>query len=131
MKRMQSIRAIADLGLEQDSHAQKGGSRQVLLVPMEVIQKLGIEVGDVKENITTIGLDLMALRLGTRLQIGEVELEIAKVCEPCSRMDEIRIGLREELVGQRGMLAKVIRGGEIRVGDSIQITAESREASET
>lgn len=131
MKRMQSIRAITDFGLEQDSHAQRGGSRQVLLMPLEVIQKLGIEVGDVRENITTIGLDFKALRLGTRLQVGEVELEIARACEPCSRMDEIRTGLREQLGGQRGVLAKVIRGGEIRLGDSIQIVEESREVTET
>ncbi len=63
----------------------------------------------------------MELRRGTRLRIGEAVFELTKVCEPCSRMDEIRMGLQDALHGQRGMLARVIEGGEIHTGDRIEI----------
>lgn len=121
MQTLQIATATQDYGLEHDIHAHSNASRQVLLMPLEVIQKLGIQVGDVKENITTQGIDLMNLHPGIRLQVGASELEIIKVCEPCSRMDEIRSGLREELEGQRGMLARVSRSGEIKVGDAIRV----------
>lgn len=78
-------------------------------MPLEVIQRLGIQVGDVKENITTHETDLN-LRPRICLWVGESELEIIKGCEACSRMDEIRSGLREELEGQRGMLARILDG---------------------
>ncbi len=48
-------------------------------------------------------------------------LETTKPCTPCERMDEIRMGLQEQLQGKRGMLARVIRGGEIRAGDEIKV----------
>jgi MOSC domain-containing protein YiiM len=43
------------------------------------------------------------------------------VCDPCSRMDELRPGLRAELDGKRGMLAHVVEGGEIALGDAIEL----------
>jgi MOSC domain-containing protein YiiM len=43
------------------------------------------------------------------------------VCDPCSRMDEIRPGLQTELDGRRGMLARVVRGGEVAAGDEIEL----------
>ncbi len=52
---------------------------------------------------------------------GEVVLKITGPCAPCARMDEIRPGLRLELDGKRGMLASVVRGGTIRVGDAISV----------
>ena len=51
----------------------------------------------------------------------EVTMEIVGECEPCGKMDAIRMGLREELNHRRGMLAIVISGGSIKVGDSIRI----------
>jgi MOSC domain-containing protein YiiM len=43
------------------------------------------------------------------------------VCDPCSRMDEIRPGLQEELEGRRGMLARVVQTGDVAVGDEIRL----------
>ena len=74
-----------------------------------------------KENITLEGLTLMGLPTGTRLEVGQAELEITKECEPCSRMDEIRDGLKAELVGRRGMMARVTRPGVVRRGDPIRV----------
>jgi MOSC domain-containing protein YiiM len=121
MQRIESLRAIADLGLEGDWHAKQGSSRQVLLMDEETLAAFGLGVGTVKENITTRGLALKTLTPGTRLRAGSTLLEITKSCTPCERMDEIRTGLRAELQGQRGMLARVIKGGEMRVGDTIKI----------
>ncbi len=123
MQKVNPARALENLGLEGDRHAMPDGKRQVLLMPAEVLDKLDIPIGAVKENITTSGIDLMRLGSGTRLRIGDALFELTKVCEPCSRMDEIRMGLQDELDGQRGMLARVLHGGEIRVGDEIRIVS--------
>jgi len=74
----------------------------------------------VKENITTRGLDVRALRPGRRLRIGQALVEITVPCEPCRRMEEIRAGLEKEIRGRRGMLCRVVEGGRIRVGDRIE-----------
>lgn len=124
MQRLQAVKAVENLGLEGDRHALPDGSRQVLLIEEETLTRLGISIGAVKENITTRGIGLMDLAAGTRLQIRDVLFELTKPCTPCERMEEIRPGLREELQGQRGMLARVVRGGEIRVGDAIAVLGQ-------
>ena len=91
---------------------------------------LGLARGDVRENITTVGIELVSLAEGRRLALGEeVVLRITGPCEPCSRMDEIRPGLQQELEARRGMLATVAQGGTIRVGDGIQVLAGAQTAS--
>ncbi|MGB8648564.1 MAG: MOSC domain-containing protein [Anaerolineae bacterium] len=117
----QTVRAVVNLGLEGDRHAIPNASRQVLFVEQEVLDRFGLPAGAIKENVTTRGISLMSLAGGTRLKIGEALFELTKECEPCSRMDEIRMGLQEELDGQRGMLARVIQGGEVHVGDRIEL----------
>ncbi len=121
MEKRQSVRAVTNMGLEGDRHARPDVPRQVLLVEQEVLDKFGLPAGEVKENITTRGIGLMRLGEGTRIKVGDALLELTKKCEPCSRMDEIRDGLQDELEGQRGMLARVIQGGDIRVGDRIEV----------
>jgi MOSC domain-containing protein YiiM len=121
MESRESLRAIEGSGLEGDRHAHAEGTRQVLLMDEETLATFGLAAGAVKENITTRGLDFKTLTPGTRLRIGGVLLEITKSCTPCSRMDEIRPGLRTALEGQRGMLARVVEGGEMHAGDAITI----------
>jgi MOSC domain-containing protein YiiM len=121
MQPVASARAVENLGLEGDRHAQSDSKRQVLFMEAETLEKLGLRVGDVKENVTTRGIALMSLPIGARLRVGEAVFEITDVCRPCSRMDELRPGLRETLSGQRGMLARVAQGGTLRVGDSITV----------
>ncbi len=120
MQMLNQVCALENLGLEGDRHAMPDGKRQVLLMAEEILNRLAIPAGAVKENITTRGIDLQQLAPGTRLQIGGAVFELTKPCTPCSRMDEIRPGLQEELAGQRGMLARVVQGGEIHVGDEIR-----------
>ena len=59
--------------------------------------------------------------MGQRVRIGGAEFEITMVCDPCSRMEEIRPGLQAEIDGRRGMLARVVRSGEVASGDSVEL----------
>jgi MOSC domain-containing protein YiiM len=112
---------LLDGGIPGDAHFAPGSLRQLLLIEAETLAELGVETGAVKENITVEGLTLMGLPAGTRLEVGDAELEITKECEPCSRMDEIRDGLKTELIGRRGMMARVSRPGLVRRGDPIRV----------
>lgn len=112
---------IEDLGVDGDHHARPRSSRQVLLMSEENCDAFGLSPGEVRENIVTRGLDLQNLPAGTLLDFGSAALQITKDCEPCSFIDRLRPGLRAQMERRRGMLARVIRGGEIRVGDEITL----------
>jgi MOSC domain-containing protein YiiM len=60
------------------------------------------------------------LQPGQELRIGPVRLEVTVVCTPCDQLERIRPGLRREIWGRRGMLCRVIEGGLIRRGDTIE-----------
>ena len=122
MQLVESADVVEGLGLRGDRHAIAESTRQILLIEEEVLEALKLSAGQVKENITTRGLKLMSLVGGQRLQVGETAvLEITKPCTPCGWMDEIRSGLQSQLAGRRGILAKALRGGHIRVGDPIKL----------
>ena len=103
------------------SSARAGSRRQMLLVDSETLESFGLQPGQIRENITTGGLRVNDFAKGQRLAIGEAVLEVTGPCEPCSRMDEIRMGLQQELYGQRGILCRVIEGGRIQRWDTIQL----------
>lgn len=124
MQHPASARVIADLGLEDDIHNKPGGTRQVLLMDEETLHAFGLAAGQVRENITTRGLALKTLAPGTRLRVGNAEFEITQACDPCKMIENIRPGLRAQMQGQRGMLARVIVSGEMHVGDVIEIVNE-------
>lgn len=124
MHKVSRVRAIENRGLEGDRHAMPDSSRQVLLLPQETCLEYDFAIGAIRENITTRGLDLMSMRQGTRLQIGEALLETTKECEPCSMVEDVRAGLRQALDHKRGMLARVLRGGEIKIGDPIRVVSK-------
>ena len=121
MQEVEGVVAAADRGFEGCRHSRPGSRRQVLLVESETLESFGLAPGQVKENITTRGVRLNDLAEGLRLGIGQAVFEVTGPCEPCSRMDEIRIGLQQELHGQRGILCRVVEGGRIRRGDAIQM----------
>jgi MOSC domain-containing protein YiiM len=123
MKEVEEAEAVQDKGLKGCIHGRPGSKRQVSLIDLETLEKLSIPPGAVKENITTRGLHFQRLEAGQHLRVGGSLLEIALPCDPCSRMDEIRQGLQEELRGQRGWLCRVLEGGVIRRGDRIDILA--------
>ena len=120
-----ALRLVEGLGIEGDHHARPASSRQVLLMAEENCDAFGLAPGEVRENIVTRGIDLQALPAGTRLEIGSAALEITKDCEPCSFIDSLRPGLRTKMVGRRGMLARVIRSGQIHAGDPILVTPKA------
>ena len=121
MASVTTVKAIENLGLEGDRHARADSKRQVLFIEAETLDKLGLRAGDVRENITTRGVALMELPIGTRLRIGEALFELTVECEPCNLMDQLRPGLKETLKGQRGMLARVTQSGTLSVGDAILV----------
>ena len=125
MRGVESATFVAGFGIEGDRHATSQGervARQVLLMDEESLEALGLAHADVRENITTSGIELASMPEGQRLALGdEVVLQITERCAPCSRMEEIRPGLQHELEGRRGMLATVAQGGTIKVGDGIRV----------
>jgi MOSC domain-containing protein YiiM len=121
MREQEEVEALRDKGFRGCIHGRPGSKRQVLLMDTETLDRLGVPVGAVKENISTRGLDFETLGRGQRLRIGGAVLEITIPCDPCSRMDEIRRGLEQELRGRRGWLSRVVEAGAIRRGDSIEV----------
>lgn len=112
--------ARAGAGLEGDHHAAAGGEAQVLIVDQETLDALGLAAGEIREQLTVHGLDLAGAPEGTRLTIGETVLELATAAEPCERMEALRPGLESALRGRRGRFARVLRGGTLAVGDTIE-----------
>ena len=122
MTLVESAEVVKGLGIQGDRHAIAESTRQILLIEKETLDDLKLSPGQVKENITTREIRLMKLELGQRIQVGETAvLEVTKACTPCGRMDEIRDGLKEQLAGRRGILARAIQGGVIKIGDSIKV----------
>ena len=120
MEELRDARLLADFGLEGCAHAKADSGRQVLLVDRETLEAMELRPGTLRENITTDGLNVNSLQIGVHLRIGEALLEVTMVCTPCNQMEHIRPGLRKELWGRRGMLCRVLEGGIIRPGDSIE-----------
>lgn len=120
MEELREARIVADFGIEGCAHARPGTGRQVLLVDRETLDAMELPPGILRENITTSGLNVHSLQIGQRLQIGKAILEVTMVCTPCNQMERIRPGLRKELWGRRGMLCRVLEGGILHPGDSIE-----------
>ena len=119
MEEVSEVRAIANRGLEGCAHARPG-QREILIVDGETLDAMDLAPGIIRENITTIGLNVNGLEVGQRLRVGSVCLEVTGVCTPCDQLERVRPGLRRELWGRRGMLCRVIEGGTIRRGDVIE-----------
>jgi MOSC domain-containing protein YiiM len=114
------LRAIAGQGMDGCAHANPP-KREVLFVSSEHLDSVGVEPGAIRENLTVEGADVQQWPIGQRVQVGEAVFEITMVCDPCQRMDDLRQGLRAELDDRRGMLARVVEGGEVAVGDEVQL----------
>jgi len=116
----------ADFGIVGDAHA---GSllRQVSLLAVESIGKMvaeGLKVspGDFAENITTEGIDLLALEVGSKLRIGgSVELEVAQLGKRCQGRCRVFEKAGDCIMPREGVFAKVTRPGRVKVGDIIEV----------
>lgn len=117
----------ADYGIQGDAHATKGWHRQVSLLDNSSIDKmrakgLTLSPGDFAENLTTEGLELMALPVGTRLKTGRgVELEITQIGKECHHHCQIYRQVGMCVMPLEGVFARIIQGGEVQAGDTIEV----------
>jgi len=119
-----------EYGLVGDAHADCCTPRQVSLLAIESINKmrnLGFDVGpgDFAENLTTDGLELASVPIGTRISIGrDVLLEITQIGKECHSGCAIYRQIGKCIMPKEGIFAKVIRGGFVRAGDTIKVIAQ-------
>jgi len=145
-----AIRLLAGLGVEGDAHhgmtvqhrsrvardPNQPNLRQVHLLHVELFAELAaqgfrVRTGDIGENITTVGLDLLRLPTGAVLRLGEsAAVEITGLRNPCVQLDRFAKGLMAatldrapdgSLVRKAGVMAVVLRAGDVRPGDSIAV----------
>jgi MOSC domain-containing protein YiiM len=150
-----SIRLLAGLGVEGDAHAgttvkhrsrvrrdpTQPNLRQVHLIHGELHDELNaqgfaVSPGDMGENVTTRGVDLLSLPTGTRLALGDTAvIEVTGLRNPCVQLDRFRSGLMDAvldrddgggLVRKSGVMAVVVEGGEVRAGDPIAVALPDR-----
>jgi len=118
-----------DYGIEGDAHASSEWHRQVSLLALESIKKMqgkGLDVkpGDFAENITTEGLDLVSLPLGTEVHIGsEVLGEVSQIGKECHTRCAIYYQAGDCVMPKEGIFIKVLKGGKVRAGDRIMVEA--------
>ncbi|MFJ6907186.1 MOSC domain-containing protein [Streptomyces griseoluteus] len=144
-----SIRLLAGLGVEGDVHAgvtvkhrsrvaqdpTRPNLRQVHLIHEELFAEVGkegftVEPGELGENITTCGIDLLGLPVGTLLRIGDsAVLEVTGLRNPCLQIDNFQDGLLKQVVGRdeagnivrkAGIMSIVRQGGTVCPGDTIE-----------
>lgn len=149
-RREDRIRLLAGLGVEGDAHAGRTvrhrsrvrrdptqpNLRQVHLIHAELHDELraagfAVSAGEMGENVTTRGVDLLALPTGARLHLGgEAAVEVTGLRNPCAQLDRFRAGLREAVLGRdehgglvrkAGVMAVVLAGGEVRPGDPVRV----------
>lgn len=111
-------------GIVGDAHAGPW-HRQVSLLARESIDKmrvLGLDVttGDFAENLTTEGVDLLTLPIGTRLSVGETELEVTQIGKECHTRCAIYHQAGDCVMPKEGIFARVLRGGIVRPGDEVK-----------
>ncbi|SHH93834.1 MOSC domain-containing protein [Streptomyces sp. 3214.6] len=145
-----SVTLLAGLGVEGDVHSgvtvkhrsrvkqdpTQPNLRQVHLIHEELFEEVraaGFEVmaGQLGENVTTRGIDLLALPVGTLLRLGaEAVLEVTGLRNPCAQIDDFQKGLLKQVVRQdangrpefrAGIMSVVLSGGVVRPGDSITV----------
>ena len=116
-----------DYGLIGDAHADCQTNRQVSLLAMESIDKmrsrgLNLSPGDFAENITTEGIDLLHLPIGTRIFVGdEVIIEVTQIGKECHAACAIRRQVGECIMPEEGVFAQVVQGGLVKPGDGVKI----------
>ena len=120
-KEVEEVRLVEDWGIEQDAHAGKW-HRQVSLLShdkIEAFRAKGAEVTDgaFGENLVVTNLDFRSFPVGTRLICRDVILEMTQIGKECHHGCLIFQKMGECIMPREGVFAKVIRGGEIKIGD--------------
>ncbi len=114
---IETARLVADSGIEGDAHAGPG-HRQVSLLAVEDIDTMKQQIdwvaaGDFAENITTRGVDLPALPVGTKVQIGPALIEVTQIGKECHNGCEIMQQTGDCVMPRRGIFARVLESGKI------------------
>jgi MOSC domain-containing protein YiiM len=121
-----SCTLLKDFGLQGDAHAGPW-HRQVSLLANESIEKmrakgLNVGYGDFAENITTEGIDLVHLPIGTKIRIGNsIILRVTQIGKECHERCAIYYQAGDCVMPKEGIFAEVVREGEVKVGDEIII----------
>jgi len=125
-KPVEICKLLEEHGLEKDAHAGDW-HRQVSLLALESIEKMremGLEVkpGDFAENITTQGIELVTLPIGTRMTIGDrILLEVTQIGKVCHTKCAIYYQAGDCIMPKEGIFARVLKGGEVKVGNKIKV----------
>jgi MOSC domain-containing protein YiiM len=128
-KPVEEIIVKEGFGIEGDAHASSEWHRQVSLLALESINKMrdaGLDVhpGDFAENITTEGIDLISLAVGTEIRIGgEVVGEVSQIGKECHTRCEIYYQAGDCVMPKEGIFVKVVKGGKVATGDPIEIVS--------
>lgn len=149
-ERVLGIRLLEGLGVDGDAHQGRTvkhrsrakvdptqpNLRQVHLIHAELHEELAergfvVAAGDMGENVTTRGLDLLGLATGTRLHLGPAAVvEVTGLRNPCKQLDRFQPGLMAAVLGRdeqgrllrkAGIMGIVLAGGDVRVGDRIEV----------
>ncbi len=121
-----------EYGIEGDAHASSEWHRQVSLLALESIKKmqdLGLDVkpGDFAENLTTEGMDLLSLPVGTRLTIGNgIEAEVSQIGKECHSRCAIYYQAGDCVMPKEGIFVRILKGGKVKVGDAICVSVGVR-----
>lgn len=126
MRVVESVTAVAGAGLLGDRYAGGSGKRGLTLIQAEHLPVIATLSGHaevapalLRRNLVVSGLPLIALK-GRRFRVGEVVLQGTDPCDPCSRMeDALGPGGYNAMRGHGGLCARILSGGEIRLGDPV------------
>ncbi len=119
-----------EYGIEGDAHASSEWHRQVSLLAQESIEKmikmgLNVKAGDFAENITTEGIDLVSMPVGTRMSIGDgVEVEVSQIGKECHTRCAIYYQAGDCVMPKEGIFVRVLKGGKVKKGDNIEMRSE-------
>lgn len=117
---------IEEFGLEGDAHGGKW-HRQVSLLGMESIDKMkaigiqGLCTGKFAENLTTEGIVLYELPVGTKLKIGDTIQEVTQIGKECHQKCAIYHTVGDCVMPKEGIFTRVLKGGIVKAGDAIEI----------
>lgn len=114
-------------GIVDDAHAGDW-HRQISLLAKESIdkmRKLGLDVdsGDFAENVTTQGIDLVSLPIGTHVEIGGTLVEVTQIGKECHNRCAIYDQAGDCVMPKEGIFARVLRGGEVLTGDDVRVVS--------
>jgi MOSC domain-containing protein YiiM len=122
-----------EYGLIDDAHANSDTHRQASLLAIESIDKmrsLGLDIGPggFAENLTTEGIDIASLPVGTRVSVGkEILLEITQIGKECHTRCAIYHQIGQCIMPEEGVFARVLRGGVVRPGDQIRAEKDGKQ----